>query len=59
MKYGHLKIENMPHKPLYDSPGSKRLEPASKYSDLIGTMSSFNCLYLGHYFSSLAEICYF
>ena len=26
------------------------LDPGSKYSELIGTMSAFNCLYLGHYF---------
>ena len=57
MKYYHLKTENLPQKPLYFSPGSKRLEPDSKYSDLIGIMSTFNCLYLGHYSSDRVEIC--
>ena len=57
MKYDHLTIENLLYKSLYLSPGSKRLEPASKYSDLIGTMSAFNCLYVGHYLSDRAEIC--
>ena len=49
MKYDYLTMENLPDKPQYLSPGSKRLEPVSKYYDLIGTMSAFNCLYLGHY----------
>ena len=31
--------------------------PGSKYSGLIGTMSVFNCLYFGHYFSNGADIC--
>ena len=39
MKRNHLTIEDLPYKPLYFSPCSKRLEPASKYSDLIGTIS--------------------
>ena len=39
------------------SAGSKRSEPGSKYSDLIGPISAFNCLYLGRYFSELVEIC--
>ena len=54
--YDPLTMENLPCKPLYFSPGSKRLEPAAKHSDLIGTMPAFNCLYLGHYFSDRAEI---
>ena len=57
LKYNHLKTENLPYKPLYFSPGSKPLEPASKYSDLIGTISAFNCLYHDHYLSDRAEIC--
>ena len=57
LKYGQLKAEDLPYEPMYISPGSKHLEPDSKYSDLIGTMSAFNCLYLGHYFSDRAEIC--
>ena len=55
MTYDHLITENLPYKALYFCPGSKRLEPDSKYSDLIGAMSAFNCLYLGHYFSDRAE----
>ena len=35
-------IKNLPYERPYFSPGSKRLEPDSKYSDLIGTMSAFN-----------------
>ena len=58
IKYDHLTIQNSTYKPLYFSPGSKRLEPDSTHSDLIGTMSAFNCLYLGHYFSDRAEICH-
>ena len=57
MTYGHLMTEDLPYKPLYFRPGSLRLAPGSKYSDLIGTMSVFNCLYFGHYFSNGAEIC--
>ena len=57
LKYDHLKVQNLSYKPQYFSPGSKRLEPDSKYNDLIGTMSAFNCLYLGHYMSDRAEIC--
>jgi len=57
MKYDHLAIENLQNTNLYFSPGSKRLEPDTKYSDLIGTMSVFNCLYLDHYFLDRAEIC--
>ena len=57
LKYDHLKTENLPYKPLYFSPGSKHLEPDSKYSDLIGAMSAFNCLYLDHHFSDQADIC--
>ena len=56
-KYNSLKTENLPYKPLYFSHGSKRFEPDSKYSDLIRTISGFNCLYLGLHFSELAEIC--
>ena len=37
--YDHFKTENSPYKPLYYSLGSKRLEPDSKYSDLIETFS--------------------
>ena len=51
LKYNYLKTETLPYKPLYFSPGSIRLEPDSKYSDLIGTISPFNCLYLDHYVS--------
>ena len=54
MKYGHFTIENLPYMQLYLSPGSKRLEPASKYSDLIGTKLAFNYLYLDRYFSHRA-----
>ena len=57
MKYDHLTIENLLYKPIYFSPGSKRLEPDSECSDLIRTMSAFNCPYIGHYFSDRAEIC--
>ena len=57
MKYNHLTIENLLCKPLYFSPGSERLEPNSNYNDKIGTMSAFNYLYLGQYFSDGAEIC--
>ena len=57
MQNDHVTTENMPYKPLYFSLGSKHLEPASTYSDLIGTMSVFNCLYLLHYFSDRAESC--
>jgi len=49
-KYNHLKTENLPYKPLYLSAGSEHLEPDTKYSDLIGAMSAFNCLNLDHYF---------
>ena len=56
LKYDHLKTENLLWKPMYFSPGSTHLEPDSKYSDLIGTMSAFNCLYLSHYVSHSAEI---
>ena len=55
LKYDHLKAEIFPYKPLHFSPGSIRLEPASKDSDLMGTISAFNCLHLGHYFSDRAE----
>ena len=58
MKYGHLMAEDFPYKPLYFWPGSQLLDPGSKYSDLRGTMSAFKYLYLGHYFSDLAEICH-
>ena len=58
MTYGHLMTEDLPYKPLYFRPGSLRLAPGSKYSGLIGTMSVFNCLYFGHYFSNGAEICH-
>ena len=57
-KYGLLMIEDLPYKPLYVRPGSKRLDPGSEYSDLIGTMSVFNCLYFGHYFLNRAETCH-
>ena len=57
MTYGHLMTEGLPYKLLYFRPGSLRLAPGSKYSNLIGTMSVFNCLYLGHYFSNGAEMC--
>ena len=49
LKYDHMKVENLPDKPLYFSPGSERLEPDHKYDDLIGTTSAFNCLYLHYY----------
>ena len=48
--------EDLPHKPLYFRPGSLLLDPGSKYSDLIGTMSALNCLYFGHYFSDRTDI---
>ena len=57
MTYGHLMTEDLPYKPLYFRPGPLHLAPGSKYSDLIGTMPVFNCLYFGHYFSNGAEIC--
>ena len=57
LNYEHLKAETLPYKPLYFSSGSKRLEPDTKYSDLIGTISTFNCLYFGHYLPYRAEIC--
>ena len=57
IKYDNLKTENVPNKPLYFSSHSKRLEPDSKYCDLIGAISAFNCLYLGYYFPDRAEIC--
>ena len=38
MKYGHVMTEDLPYKPLYFRPGSKRLESASICSDLIGTI---------------------
>ena len=41
MKYGHLTAEDLPYKPLYFRPGSLRLAPGSKYSDLIGAMSVY------------------
>ena len=56
LENGHLKAENFPYKLLYFSPGSKLLEPDSKYRDLIGNMPAFNCLYHGHYFSDQAKI---
>ena len=33
-----------------------RLAPGSKCSNLIGTMSVFNCLHFGHYFTNGVEI---
>ena len=54
MKYDHLTIENLPFRLLYSSPGCT---PDSKYSDLIGTLSEFNCIYLGGDFLDRAEIC--
>ena len=61
MNYDYLMVENLSYKPLYLSLDSKRLEPASKYSDLIGTMSAVNCLYLCCYLLELkfAKSCYF
>ena len=56
LKCDHLKTENLPYNPLYLSSGSKRSEPDSKYSDLIGNMPAFNCLYLFHYFLDRAEV---
>ena len=56
MTYGQLMTEDLPYKPLYFRPGSLRLATGSKYSNLIGTMSVFNCLYFGHYFSNGTEI---
>ena len=56
LKYDHLKTENVPHNSLNFSPGTKCLEPGTKYSDLMRTMSAFNCLYFDHYFSDRAEI---
>ena len=41
--------------PEFDTHG---LDPGSEYSDLIGTMSVFNCLYFGHYFLNRAETCH-
>ena len=58
MTYGHLMTEDLPYKPLCFRPGSLRLAPGSNYSNLIGTMSVFNCLYFGHYFSNGAETCH-
>ena len=46
LNHDHLTIENLPYKSLWFSSGSKRLEPDTKYSDLVRTMSAFNCLYL-------------
>ena len=57
MTYGHLMTEDLPYKPLYFRPGSLRLALGSKYSNMIGTVSVFNCLYFGHYFSNGVEIC--
>ena len=57
LKYDHLKTENLLYSPLYFSPGSERLEPDTKYSDLIGTTSVFNYLYLNHYDSDRAKLC--
>ena len=57
LKCDHLKTNGSPYKPLHFSPCYKLLEPNSKFSDLIGTISAFNGLYLGHYFSNCAEIC--
>ena len=57
MKYGHLVTEDLPYKPLLFRPGSSLLDPGSNYSDLIGTMTAFNCLYLCHYLLDRAEIC--
>ena len=48
LNYDHLKTKDLPQKPLYFSPISKRLELDTKHSDLIGTISVFNCLYLDH-----------
>ena len=45
--------EDLPYKPLHFRPGSLRFAPGSKYSNLIGTMSVFNCLYFGHFFSQM------
>ena len=47
VKYDHLKISQLAMQTIVFSPGSKRLVPGSKYNDLIGAMSAFNCLYLG------------
>ena len=57
LKYDHLTTGHLLYKPLYFSPDSKRSEPDLEYSDLIGTMSAFSCLNLGHYLSDRAEIC--
>ena len=56
-KHDNLKTKISLYKLQYFSPGSKRLDPDTKYNDLIGTITAFNCLYLGHYFSDRAEIC--
>ena len=61
LKYDHLKVKNLSYRRLYFSPAYKRLQDTHKqdteYSDLTGTVSSFNCLYLGHSFSDRAQIC--
>ena len=57
MTYGHLLTEDLSYFTEDGRAGSLRLAPGSKYSDLIGTMSVFNYLYFGHYFSNGAEIC--
>ena len=49
LNYDHLKTNDLPYKPLYFSPGSKRFELGTKYSDMIVAISAFSCLYLGHY----------
>ena len=48
LKYDHVETDNLPFKPLYFSLCSTLIEPGTKYSNLIGTMPAFNCLYLGH-----------
>ena len=45
MTYGHLMTEDLPYKPLYFRPGSLRLAPDSKYSNLIGT-SQYSIAYI-------------
>ena len=39
MEYDQLTIEKLLYRPLCSSPGCKRIEPDSKYSDLIWTVS--------------------
>ena len=57
MKYNHLTIEDFPYKKHWMFLLVIDVLNQPQNSDLIGTMSAFNCPYLCPYFSEQAEIC--